>query len=477
MSDQKTIHPYGLWPSPIKASMLPGRSPLVDVQWTPDGNALVWLESRGGVGQLMFQPLGEAPRRLLTEHNVRGGVGYGGGEFGLSRSAVFFSEKSGALFRRELTHGQPRALTPPIGGLASPAVSPDGRWVIYVQSDGQQDVLALVDADGTNWPVKLVAGADFYMQPVWSPSSDSLAWVEWDHPNMPWDATRVKLGKLAGSPLRLESVQLIAGGQGETVTQPQFSPDGRFISFITSRGDWQALEVLELASGQRSTWLEGEFDLSLPAWVQGQRSYGWSAFGNRIFAIRNARGKSELCAVEAGGNCQTIATEPFTWLEQLSVSPVNDEFALIASSPKLAPQVIRWDGHRWRTVAYSDTSQILPEDLPEPQPVEWQSIDGQTVYGFFSLPASSTATGEGNPPLIVHVHGGPTSAAVLGFPDEAQYFTSRGYAWLEINHRGSTGYGRSYRDALRGQWGKLDVEDSVTGAQAMAARGWWMARA
>jgi len=124
MSGPKIVRPYGLWPSPIQAGMLTGRSPLVDVQWTPDGGALVWLESRGGVGQLFYQPLGEAPRRLLTGHNARGGVGYGGGDFGLSRTGVFFSEKSGALYRRELTHGQPQPITPAHGGLASPLVSP-----------------------------------------------------------------------------------------------------------------------------------------------------------------------------------------------------------------------------------------------------------------------------------------------------------------------------------------------------------------
>jgi len=471
MSGPKIVRPYGLWPSPIQAGMLTGRSPLVDVQWTPDGGALVWLESRGGVGQLFYQPLGEAPRRLLTGHNARGGVGYGGGDFGLSRTGVFFSEKSGALYRRELTHGQPQPITPAHGGLASPLVSSDGRWLVYVHSDGKQDVLALVDSEGTGWPIKLVSGADFYMQPVWSPSGDALAWVEWDHPNMPWDATRVKFGKLTGSPPQLESVQLIAGGQEETVAQPQFSPDGRLLSYIISRGEWEALEVLDLESGKRSTRLAGEFNLSLPAWVQGRRSYGWSPSGSRIFVIRNARGKSELCAVEADGACQIIPTEPFTWLEQLSVSPVSDELALLAASPKIAPQVVRWDGQRWRIVAYSDTSQILPEDMPDPQTVEWQSLDGQTAYGFFSLPNNSVSSGEGAPPLIVHVHGGPTSSADLDFPEEAHYFTSRGYAWLEVNHRGSNGFGRSYRDALLGQWGKLDMEDSVTGAQAMAARG------
>ncbi|MFZ3079090.1 MAG: prolyl oligopeptidase family serine peptidase [Bellilinea sp.] len=470
MSDEKAVRPYGLWPSPISASSLAGRPRLEDVQWTPDGNALVWLENRGGQGQLLYQPLGEAQRELLVDHSTHGGVGYGGGEFGLSHIAVYFAEHSGALYRRDFINSQPRRLTPVFGGLASPKVSPDGRWVVYVHSDGNQDVLALVDAEGKDWPVKLVSGADFYMQPTWSPSGAELAWVEWDHPNMPWDATRLKLGKLSGSPPRITSVRLIAGGHGEMVSQPQFSPDGHSLSYIISRGGWEALEVLNLESGQRATWLAGEFDLSVPAWVQGQHSYGWSSFGNRIFILRNSAGKAELCAVDASGKCQLIPTEPYTWLEQLSVSPAADELALIASSAKLPTRIIRWDGDRWRAVAYSDTDDLQPGDLPDAQPVEWETLEGQKVYGLYASPASSRYTGQGAPPLIVSIHGGPTSQSKQDFPREAHYFTSRGYAWLEVNYRGSCGYGRSYRDALLGVWGKLDTEDAVSGAQAMAAR-------
>lgn len=471
MSGEKIIRPYGLWPSPITASALAGRPRLEDVQWTPDGNALVWLENRGGQGQLLYQPLGEAQRELSVDQNARGGVGYGGGEFGLSRSAVYFAERCGALYRRNLIQGQPHPLTPAFGGLASPKVSPDGRWVVYVHSDGSQDVLALVDTEGNDWPFKLVSGADFYMQPAWSPSGAELAWVEWDHPNMPWDATRLMLGKLSGSPPRIEFARQIAGEHGEVITQPQFSTDGRSLSYIISRGEWEALEVLDLTSGQRATWLAGDFNLSIPAWVQGQRSYGWSSFGKKIIILRNSAGRAELCAVDASGTCQLIPTEPYTWLEQLSVSPGTDELALIASSPKLPTRIIRWDGDRWRTVAHSDTGDLQPGDLPDPQPVEWESLDGQKVYGLYCLPANSRYTGQGAPPLIVYIHGGPTSQSRQDFPREAHYFTSRGYAWLEVNYRGSSGYGRSYRDALLGAWGKLDTEDAVSGAQAMAARG------
>lgn len=471
MPEEKAIRPFGLWSSPINAAILARHPEINDVQWTPDGNGLVWLENRDGKSQLVYMPQGEIRQELVTGHKIHGGVGYGGGDFGVGRDEVFFADSRGVLYRRSFSAGQPEGLTPAYGGLAAPVVSPSGRWVLYVHSNGSEDVLALVDANGRERPAKLTGGADFYMQPVWNPSEDAIAWVEWDHPNMPWDSTRLKIGLLAGDPPRIQTVQLIAGNAGETVVQPRFSPDGRYLSYIISRGEWEALEVMELATGQRRTWLEGEFQLSSPAWVQGQHTYGWSSSGKTIFSLRNAFGKSQLCSIDSSGNVQIITTEPYTWLEQLSVSPAADEFALIASSPTQPQQVVRGDGQHWQVVAYSDTPVLLPSDLPDPQQVEWQTSNGQKVYGFFSAPANSRFTGEGLPPLIVNIHGGPTSQSKLVYPRDAHYFTSRGYAWLEVNYRGSSGYGRSYREALYGQWGNFDVEDAVSGAQALAARG------
>lgn len=470
MKDKKIARPYGLWPSPVTASRLPGRSPFGDVRWTSDGGGLVWLQRFRGQGQLVYLPLGGARRELLSDLSAEGGVGYGGGEYCLTETEAIFAEKSGALFRRSLETGLPRQLTPAYGRAASPAVSPDEQRIVFVHSDASQDALAMVDAAGAEWPVKLVSGADFYMQPIWSPDGKHLAWIEWDHPNMPWDATRLRLGTLTADHTRIKNTRIIAGGSQEMVVEPCFSPDGRSLSYIVSRGDWQALDVLNLESGQVQTWFDGDFDLSQPAWEQGQHSYGWSPFGGRIFLLRYKDALAEMWSVNSTGGRQQIPTEPYTWLEQLSISPVADEFALIASSPKISTQIIRWDSHRWRPVAFSSHDEILPEDLPNPQAVTWKSADGHIVHGLFSPPANRQFTGEGAPPIIVHVHGGPTNQSVLEYPREAQYFTSRGYAWLEVNYRGSSGYGRNYVNELHGQWGKLDTQDCVSGAQAMASR-------
>lgn len=471
MSPEKVIRPYGLWPSPVTPSMMAASIRLVDVQWLRDGSGLVWLERRDGIGQLHLMQLGERPVPLPTDQNVSGGVGYGGGDFGLSQDDVIFTDRSGALFRRASKSGQPVAITPPYGGSASPMVSPSGRWILYVHSNGSEDVLAIVDAEGSQWPVKLVKGADFYMQPAWNPAENAIAWVEWDHPNMPWDSTRLMLGAFSAEPPHLISSQVIVDEPGETVSQPQFSPDGRFLSYIVSRGEWEALEVLELATGNRKPWLQGDFALSTPAWTQGERSYGWNPNSQSIYIIKNAAGRAEVYLVDRSNTFQTIPTGRYTWFKQISVSPTKSEFAMIASSPTDADQIVRWDGERVYGVANSDAQPLSEQDLPIPLPVDWETADGLRAFGFLSLPASRRFTGEGVPPLIVNVHGGPTSLVPLSYPTEARYFTSRGYAWLEVNYRGSTGYGRRFRDSLLGQWGEADVEDCVAGALSMAGRG------
>ena len=473
MNTSKQVKPFGTWPSPISISMLSRRSGLNDVQWTPDGKALVWQETRAGEGMLVAQPLGEARRDLLSEHSVRGGVLYGGGGFGLGKQAVFFAERRGQLMRRDLEYGRVKALTPPFGAVAAPTVSPDGNWVAYIHTDNRNDVLALVDSTGQHWPRKLAQGADFYMQPAWHPSGEMIAWVEWDLPNMPWDETCICLAKFCSETQSLTERHLIAGGDGQVAVQPLFSPDGRWLSYIESNGDWERLVLYNLEKETYSVLLSGEqMLLSTPVWVQGQRTCGWNYSSERLFVIRNYAGKAELLNVDAKtASVEVIDTSPFTWLDQLSVSPVKDEFALVACSPQIADQIIRWNGEQWRTVAFSDTLSLAPEDLSPAQAVTWQSLDGEIVHGFYYPPCNPAWTDSGSPPLIVYPHGGPNSQSVLDFPRHTPFFTSRGYAWLMVNYRGSSGYGRRYLNRLYGQWGNLDTLDAVSGALAMAQRG------
>lgn len=478
MTTSKAALPFGTWKSPITSAMVAQALRLEDVAWDSDGETLVWQEGRSGRGVLVMRgAAGEAARELTADQNVRGGVGYGGGGFSAAKGSVFFAEKNGRLYRLPLGYGSPTPLTPQFGAAASPVLSPDGRWLAYIFSDGHADALALVDSAGQDWPQKLAhivpmssrEGADFYMQPAWHPLGDRLAWVEWDHPNMPWDGTRLVLGKLEGSPPRLVEQTVIAGDARTPAQQPAFSPDGRWLSYICGEGEWENLDLFDLQSGERHVLVRGEgFNLAQPAWAQGERSYGWNHNSERIFYIRYAGAFASLWVVElASGESRQIDTAPYTWLGQLAVSPTRDALALIASSPQQPGRVVRWENGRLFVAARSDTESIAPDYLPQPREITWKAPDGSPVHGLYFAPSNPDFTAEGLPPAILSIHGGPTSLSPASYDAECAYFTSRGYAWLEVNYRGSTGYGRAYQDALLGRWGEIDVEDARDAARAL----------
>ena len=435
----KKIAPYGQWQSPISASLLSQRIRLDEVGWDSDGKTLVWLEGRSGQGVIVSMPFGEVRRDVTDEHFVRGGVGYGGGEFTCHDGVIFFSCRDGRLYRRSLKPDRPRPITPPFGSAASPAVSPDGKWVIYVFTDGDIDLLGMVDSEGQDWSVKLAKGADFYMQPAWHPQGRQIAWVEWDHPNMSWDGTRLKLGNLSGDIPRLVEEKVIAGNENCAAVQPQFSPDGRWLSWIEDNGEWEDLVILNLQTGERRNLIHGDgFHLALPAWGQGMRSYGWSSTSQWIYSIGNAAGEAQLWLVDLAGKTRRIDTGPYTWMTQIAVSPEMEAVAMIASGPGTPERVVvvELEGRLW-TAARSETESIDHTFLPPVEPITWVAPDGSTVYGLYSPPTNPHYSGNGLPPAIVKIHGGPTSAEPIRYSLERAYFTSRGYAWLEVNYRGS----------------------------------------
>ncbi|MEN4040799.1 MAG: S9 family peptidase [Anaerolineaceae bacterium] len=467
------IRLYGLWPSSITVSDVSHRITLQDVQWNQDGATLVWLQNEFGAGVLYAKENQEAQQVLTRDQNVRAGVGYGGGDFCVRHDHVVFAERDGRLFQKHLKRHAVKAITPAFGHCASPAISPDGKWVVYVHSDGISDVLGIVDIDGDSWPQILAKGADFYMQPAWHPAGKQLAWIEWDHPNMPWDGTRLMLAEAAGTPPMPGERRLVAGGQDLPVSQPQFSPDGRWLSYIISDGEWEKLVVIELASGQAKTLVEGDgFTLSLPAWIQGIRNYGWCYDNRTLFYTQFAKGRSSIWSVNiADGVSQPVDTGAYTWIPQLAVSPVANQIALLASAPTIPSRVVLWDSNRLQVIARSSPENISPDYLSEPEMISWLAPDGTGVYGLYYSPKNPRYSGKGAPPAIINIHGGPTSSANIGYNAEISYFTSRGYAYVEVNHRGSSGFGRSYQLAQRHRWGLVDVEDAVGAADFLAAQG------
>ena len=195
LKDAKEIKQYGLWSSPITPVHLAQGLNLTDIAWDDDGS-LVWREVRSGKGVLVIKPAdGQARWDLNSEYPTRGFVGYGGGEFTVAKGKVFFVEgDSGRIYVQPIESGLPKPITPAFGGCASPTVSPDGKYLLYVHTYERKDSIAIVDTEGKVWPQKIVEGDDFYMQPRWDPKGGYIAWIAWNHPNMPWDGTRLRIG-------------------------------------------------------------------------------------------------------------------------------------------------------------------------------------------------------------------------------------------------------------------------------------------
>jgi dipeptidyl aminopeptidase/acylaminoacyl peptidase len=470
MNANKVKTAYGLWKSQISPELIAAAISLSDPMWDSDGKTLLWREVRSGQGVLMAQPEGEAPYELSGEIDVKGGIGYGGGDFTVQNGLVISAGKDGRLYRRTLGPGFPKAITPAFGSVAAPQLSPDNRWVAFVHNYEGRDVIGLVDSDGSEWPLKLVENADFYMQPAWHPAGKRIAWVEWDHPNMPWDGTRLMVAALEGDPPRVQAVQELAGGPQIPILQPAFSPDGRYLSYIQNLGEWDQLILQDLEEGDSKVLIEGEALLK-PAWIQGVVVQVWSPESNKISFLKNKTGLTTLHQVDIHtGQVGSLDFSPYTSISQPTLSP-QGAVAVVAGAPSVSPRVISYKDKAVVIHARSTSESVPPEDLPTPYEIHWTSSDGETVYGIYSPPTSSRYEGEGLPPAIVLIHGGPTSAVSIGYNLEAAFFTSRGYAFLEVNYRGSTGYGRTYREALRGNWGHLDVIDAAGGAQALIDQG------
>ncbi|MEE2710268.1 MAG: S9 family peptidase [Gemmatimonadota bacterium] len=463
--------PFGFWKSSFTPSTMGGQLRFSDVLWDSDGQRLVWLEGRSGRGVLVCREGTNAPYDLNDEHNVRAGVGYGGGDFTVSHGCVVYVEKSGRLFRQSLNSGPAGAITPAFGHAGSPVVSPDGEWVLYVHSYERTDVLALTNLDGVKWPVNLVSGSDFYMQPAWHPDGGRIAWIEWDQPNMPWDGTRLKLGRLSESVTGAVEETLITGNEETSVFQPEFSPDGEWLSYITTEDEWDELIIHNLKSDERVV-LDKDTTLAEPAWIQGIRVYGWGPDSKEIYYQRNDQGTGTLWQVNTGtGERSKVETGPYSWLQQISVSPSDNAIVCTASSPAVPDRVITIESSGITIHRRSSSEQVSASEMSIPGPLSWEAPDGTRVYGLYYPPHNSRYSCEGAPPAMIAIHGGPTGQRTANYSGEAAFYTSRGYAFLDVNYRGSTGYGRSYMVALRGHWGAYDAEDAVGGAQALIDQG------
>ncbi|MBZ0300612.1 MAG: S9 family peptidase [Anaerolineae bacterium] len=500
MSKQKRA--YGTWPSSLSPHQMAGTLRLNDVQWDNVSDTLVWLEGRGDRGVLVMQAEDEAARDLTSDLSVRARVGYGGGDFTVAHGHVYFAGPDGRLFRQALSGGGAQPITPAFGHAAAPRVSADGQWLVYVHTYEGRDGLALVDTRGSRWPVKLAYGTDFVMQPAWHPQGTHAAYIAWDHPLMPWDGTELRLIQIVaddqGTP-QSGAVETLAGDEHTAIFQPEFSPDGRHLAYVSDASGWGQLYLYDLQDRATRQITRAEAEHAEPAWVQGVRVYTWAHDGQSIFFLRNERGLISLWRYHLGSDnaIRISQIDGYTSLSQVAASAQSDRIALIGSASQIPARILTYTLEPMplpealapnpdtpsvrvlvkespggvRIIRRSSSEQVLPGQLSVAQAMTWTGHDGETVHGLYSPPTSDQYQSVGLPPLIVQIHGGPTSQVTAGYNGRAQFFTSRGFAVLEVNYRGSTGYGRDYMLKLRSSWGLYDVEDAASGAAHLVEQG------
>lgn len=481
----KTIRPYGMWESPITPEILSKELRLEDPVWDSD-ESLVWLEGRSDQSTLVvLPPDGHAAHDLNDLLSARGGVGYGGAAFTAGGGWVYYVEaKTGRIYRQPTTGGSPAApITPGFGACAALTLSPDGSRLLFIRSFEGRDSLEIVDSAGRQWPQILSAGDDFVMQPAWHPDGEQIAWVAWNHPNMPWDGSELRLGRLGFSPggaASLLEMRALAGGEEISIFQPQFSPDGRCLAFASDESGWWQIFLLDLESGEKRRLTDGPAEHAEPAWVQGRRTFGFTPDSRRIIFLRNQNTVVSLWQVDLETrSAMPVYLDPeYTHLEQISVGAAGIALAVSGNrTPKrlivrpLPEPVQSAAPDHARIVRRSTSEEFAPNYYSAPEAIHWDSENGETVYGLYYPPHHPRFSSSGPPPLIVAAHGGPTGQVHQSFNNETQYFTSRGWGVLWVNFRGSAGYGRKYRNRLWGNWGILDVEDSVAGARFMIASG------
>jgi dipeptidyl aminopeptidase/acylaminoacyl peptidase len=474
--------PYGSWASPVTPALMTGQTVGLS-SLSVDGDVLYWLEARpnqaGRVALMSWSEAGGGVEITPVPVNVATRVHeYGGGAYGVSAGWVVYSEE---------TDGSVWVIPP--GEAARRIVAVTGcryadfrfdlsrRRVLAVREDHRERpatdpeaaivALALDPADSTAAAgIELVRGADFLAAPRLSPGGAQLAWLEWDHPNMPWDGTRLRLAALDAHG-RPETPILVAGATAEAIVQPLFAPNGT-LHFSSDRSDWWNLYAWRDGAVRPIAPIEAE--IGGPAWVFGQRYYDFLADG-RILCSVIEDGIRRAALIEGG----RLTSLPIGQVQDCPV-PLGAGFAYVSTPPDGPPAIIRQeriDGRHRTVIAVSGPAVLGTGEISIGRPIRFATGDGSLGYAFFYPPCNARfeAPADERPPLIVISHGGPTSMSTNAFSLGVHWWTTRGFAVVDVNYGGSTGFGRPYRRRLEGQWGVVDVEDCVAAARHLAAIG------
>lgn len=520
--------PYGSWPTPITSDLVVAAAAgLSDVQVDRTDGSIWWSESRpeegGRVALVRWNAgSGEIAEPIPSKPSVRTRVHeYGGGAWWTKDDTVWFTNwEDQALYRYTLGDEEAVQISRTPAGhhgrrYADGTLTPDGRWVIcvretHVEPDGKvlatprNEIVAIPAwAHGPTVATVLVSGADFVSSPRVDPTGSRLVWLSWNHPQMPWDGTELWSAELQMNgaayelvgthedvlPLTVEELRAqedngqvetaaitlvgsrkLVGGADEALIQPEWSRTGD-LYVVSDRSNWWNLYKVGLLNGDLYPMATTPGEIATPPWVFGQSRYVFSSKRNLVFAALANDGFDRLVAISDG--TITEINTPYTSWSSLRLDHSGNLIA-IAASPTSEPAVVRisFEGLDANIEVIREPRDLgLPKEwISKPEPISFPS-DGRVAHGLYYPPTNPTqsAPAAERPPLMVMIHGGPTSAARPQLSLATQYWTSRGFGVVDVNYGGSTGYGRQFRQLLNLNWGVVDVEDCVAAALYLVA--------
>lgn len=481
--------PYGTWPSPISADMVAGAG-LGFGHTALDGDTVYWREQRpdeGGRGVVVRHD-GDGTEELTPEGtNVRTLVHeYGGGDFAVGEGSIFFSRFDDQRVYRQPYGGEPEAITPEPEterGLryADFELATESGYLYCVREnhdaatgddvDEPETTLVRLTVDGDEEPAIVASGHDFYAAPTLSPDGDRLAWLTWDHPGMPWDGTELHVADVDDDGL-LTNEEVIMGGPDEAVFQPAWRPDGT-LHAVSDRTGWWNLYRRE--GDDWVSYRDEEAEYGTPQWVFGLATYAFLDDG-RVATVVTRDGEQSLELVAPGGSREVPDLQLSVFGERGAPRLRSDGQSLyfVGGGPATPSRLVRWTpGESPEVLRVGSDVDLDDAYISTPEHIAVPTRDGETAHAFVYPPTNPDVQppDDTRPPVVIFAHGGPTGATKPSFDLTKQFFTSRGFTVVDVNYRGSTGYGRAYREALYGEWGTLDVTDCIDAARHLADSG------
>jgi dipeptidyl aminopeptidase/acylaminoacyl peptidase len=470
---------FGAWRSPITSELIVSETIGLS-QLKVRGDETYWVESRpaerGRNVVVRYKPSSGAQDINSSPFNARSRVHeYGGGAFLVGPDSVYFSRFDDQfLYRQADSGGNPILVTnAPNLRFADGVFDATRNQIISVCEDhtnaGQEprNYLASVSLDDKGKVTPIVSGADFYASPRLSPDGKILAWISWNHPHMPWDGAELWTGQIEANG-NVSDLKKIAGGGSESVYQPEWSPDG-VLYFVTDPKGWW--NIHRWTGSVVDVVHESQSEFGRPLWTLGSATYAFCSRGVVCSYVEDGFWKLGLLDPQS----KSLESIQVPYSAIFDLRAYDNRAVLIAGAPGLPTAIVEVDlamGSHTVIKAASSVS-VDAKYVSLPEAIEFPTSGGKKAFAFFYAPKNEDFQPDPNelPPLIVKVHGGPTSATTTALSLNTQFWTSRGYCVVDVNYGGSSGYGTEYRNRLKGQWGIVDLDDAVNAAAYLSKSG------